>query len=677
MPTEFYQILRNTGLVENFSDEAVKAIVKSLATERFKQGDIIIREGELGDRLFVMLDGAVRVFTHNQQKTEVVLARLEKGSYFGEQALLSQAPSRRNAGVRALTDVTILTVPHAVFHRQLQSNPTLKQMLEEQGGAQLVEKLTKQLHDSSEAGCSLQSFFSNVKQFRCRQVFFRQGDLPADAYFLLRGSVAIRFHDDDLKIKSQSQVEPGQFFGELGLLKYQLRQGTAVARSDAEVCVIDGDSLRKAYGENRQLKELINATLGVYNVPARGLVTQYQGRFLEQPAIQTTIRKPNKETLIASRVINADIFAIHYGDIPSTENKTFEDQSGHIRKIMIAGDRLVGVISIGYWDDLGEISQHVYNKAIMSKEHRDRFFESGKLVPDHQALVDQEDELCTCMHVKVQGIQTLISKGISTLEAIAKTSGAGNVCGTCRPRIDELLGGKGWIYAKIVEILKHNDSIRGFRLQPIDHPIKPYQAGQHLVLEGHIDGNWVSRSYTLTSTDTEQAYYEITVKRETMGLFSRWLFDCCEVDEILRITEPHGAISFSPENSEPAVCFVAGIGITPAVAFARKLVSTHSKRRLYVDYSVRSSEIAFGDELAAWSKNNSNISIIIRRTDIDGRLTKSQFRQILNEFCGSEFYICGPSQYEEAMWDMLKQSDVDPGQIHVEKFVHAGGPPAN
>ena len=675
IPTNVDKILCNTGLIDHFSDEAVKDIVESLTTETFQQGDIIIREGEIGDRLFIILDGAVRVFTHNQHNEEIVLARIEKGSYFGEQALLTKTPLRRNACVRALTDVTSLTLSHAVFHRQLQSNLALKQLLEEQGGGQLVEKLTKQLQDSSDARHSLQSFFSNIKHFRRRQVFFRQGDLPADAYFLLRGSVAIRFYDDDLKIESQSQVKPGQFFGELGLLKTLPRRGTAVALSDVEVCVIDGDSFREAYANNRQLKELINATVGVYHVPTRGLVTQYQGRFLEHPAIQTTIQKPNKETLVASRVINADIFAINYVGTPATEHKTFEDDPGHIREITIAADRLVGVVSIGYWDDLGEISQHVYNKSIMSKEHRDRFSESGNLVSERQQSVDQEDELCTCMHVKVQAIQSLILEGAPTLEAIAKTSGAGNVCGGCRPRILELLGGKGWIYAKIVEIREHNAFIRGFRLQPIDHPIKPYYAGQHLVIEGHIDDNWVSRSYTLTSTDTEKEYYEITVKRESMGLFSRWLFDRCRVGEILRITEPQGAISFSPETSEPAVCFVAGIGITPAIAFAKRLVSTQGKRPLYIDYSVRSAEIAFSDELVAWSKDYSSISTKIRCTDVDGRLTESQLRQIIDEVRSADFYICGPSKYEETVTNMLKQSGVDANRIHVEKFIHAGGPP--
>ena len=64
----------------------------------------------------------------------------------------------------------------------------------------------------------------------------------------------------------------------------------------------------------------------------------------------------------------------------------------------------------------------------------------------------------------------------------------------------------------------------------------------------------------------------------------------------------------------------------------------------------------------------------IRCTDVDGRLTESQLRQIIDEVPSADFYICGPSKYEETVTNMLEQSDVDGDRIHVERFIHAGGP---
>ena len=642
-------------------------------TEKFKRGEIIINQGELGDRLFVLLKGAVRVYTHGQQGEEIVLARLEKGAFFGEQSLLPGKPVRRNASVRALTDVVCLTLSHDAFQRHLKSSPTLRQLLEKQGEAQLLSNVRKQLQDSSDDIHLLQSFHRNVQRFRRRQVFFRQGDSPDHVYFLARGSVVVRFHDENLKLESESRVNPGQFFGELGLLKNAPRKGTAVALSDAHVCVIDGGSFREMYEKNRWLKGFIDAVLGVYHVPTHGLITQYEGRFVQQPAIQTTIQKPNEETIIASRVIHADIVAIHYSDTSQAGTKVFQDRPDHRREIMIAEDHLVGVISIGRWDDLSEISKHVYGKTIMSKAHLDRFSSCGELIPSTQRSIDQEDALCTCMQVKGRVIQDLISAGAHSIDAIAKKSGAGSVCGGCRPHILQMLGGEAWIYAKLIGLEEHNESIRGFRLEPMNHIIRNYDAGRHLVIEGHIDNNWVSRCYTLTSTDADP-YYEITVKRESLGLFSRWLFNHCRVGEIFRITAPQGSLGFSPEARHPAVCLMAGIGITPAISFAKKLISTGAKRRLYVDYSARSVELAFRDELTGWPKNHLNISARIRRTDVDGRMTVSDLKSIVSQYPEADFYVCGPLAYEEAVTEMLKQLEVPADRVHVETFIHAGGP---
>src|SRR5438045_429635 len=64
-------------------------------------GGVIIREGEVGDKMYVILDGAVQVFTTSFDGSDIVLARLEAGRWFGEQALIPGGTGRRNASIRA------------------------------------------------------------------------------------------------------------------------------------------------------------------------------------------------------------------------------------------------------------------------------------------------------------------------------------------------------------------------------------------------------------------------------------------------------------------------------------------------------------------------------------------------------------------------------------------------
>ena len=95
---------------------------------------------------------------------------------------------------------------------------------------------------------------------------------------------------------------------------------------------------------------------------------------------------------------------------------------------------------------------------------------------------------------------------------------------------------------------------------------------------------------------------------------------------------------------------------------------------MYVDYSARSVEVAFRDELTDWPKNHLNISTRIRRTDVDGRMTESDLKGIVSQYPEADFYVCGPLAYEEAVTEMLKQLEVPADRVHVETFIHAGGP---
>lgn len=73
--------------------------------ERFPPGETIIRQGEVGDCAYFLQRGEVEVLG---EENGTLLAKLGPGDYFGETALLTDAP--RNATVRALTEVETAVV---------------------------------------------------------------------------------------------------------------------------------------------------------------------------------------------------------------------------------------------------------------------------------------------------------------------------------------------------------------------------------------------------------------------------------------------------------------------------------------------------------------------------------------------------------------------------------------
>ena len=98
------------------------------------------------------------------------------------------------------------------------------------------------------------------------------------------------------------------------------------------------------------------------------------------------------------------------------------------------------------------------------------------------------------------------------------------------------------------------------------------------------------RPYTLTSTGPEQAWREITIRREAHGLFSRWL---CDVDPDvaeLAITAPSGSFIAELEDADPLLMLVAGIGVTPAIAVARARAAMTAGSPVVIDHSAQTQE---------------------------------------------------------------------------------------
>lgn len=73
--------------------------------ERYSPGDVIVREGDLGDCAYFIRSGEVEVLRQREENDETVVARLGKGEYFGEMALLTN--ERRNATIRAVTETEV------------------------------------------------------------------------------------------------------------------------------------------------------------------------------------------------------------------------------------------------------------------------------------------------------------------------------------------------------------------------------------------------------------------------------------------------------------------------------------------------------------------------------------------------------------------------------------------
>jgi len=91
--------------------------------ESFRLGDIVFREGEVGDKLYIILDGKVRISRDVPGMGEEALAVLGPGAVFGEMALLDEAP--RSADARVHERCRLLALPKDAFEDLKRVDPHL------------------------------------------------------------------------------------------------------------------------------------------------------------------------------------------------------------------------------------------------------------------------------------------------------------------------------------------------------------------------------------------------------------------------------------------------------------------------------------------------------------------------------------------------------------------------
>ncbi len=120
---EIAKILKTIHIFENLSPSERAKIAKFFREQKYDPKERIVKEGESGDRMFVIEMGAVKVAKELTDKKEKVLANLVDGDCFGEMALLDGSP--RSASVYAISKVTMLELYRVSLMEMLDKEPRL------------------------------------------------------------------------------------------------------------------------------------------------------------------------------------------------------------------------------------------------------------------------------------------------------------------------------------------------------------------------------------------------------------------------------------------------------------------------------------------------------------------------------------------------------------------------
>ena len=134
-------ILMSAPLFVALNDDAAGALRASMVEVTFAKGGVIFSEGDGGDRLYVVLEGKVKLGVSSSDGRENLLSVQGPGEMFGELSLFDPGP--RTATATALTDSRLFGLGHEDLQEWLTGRPELAQSL--------LQALAQRLRRANEA----------------------------------------------------------------------------------------------------------------------------------------------------------------------------------------------------------------------------------------------------------------------------------------------------------------------------------------------------------------------------------------------------------------------------------------------------------------------------------------------------------------------------------------------
>ena len=113
-------LLKNVHIFKDLDDAEIGEIAEVCREEKFVSGEYIFREGESGNRLYLIVEGEVRISRDVPGSGEEALAILKPGALFGEMAVFDR--SERSTHAISNGGTTVLTITRPDFEMLLDFN---------------------------------------------------------------------------------------------------------------------------------------------------------------------------------------------------------------------------------------------------------------------------------------------------------------------------------------------------------------------------------------------------------------------------------------------------------------------------------------------------------------------------------------------------------------------------
>ena len=234
-----------------------------LPVQRVRAGEVLFREGEMGDTMVVMIRGQMRAYREGGRSPEsrLTLATFQPGDVIGEMACLGPAP--RSATVEAYNDAEVCLLDRVLLNELRQQDRLSWMGVLRTVGSQLVQRIRQSVEilDTLQRSArrdgvvvpplpraserripqEIRDVFGTLGTRRVLengQWFWREGDGAWGASLVLRGSLALHLQHEG-NPRQVGRIEEGNVVGLMGLMDQGPRLCSVQAMGACEVMDLD------------------------------------------------------------------------------------------------------------------------------------------------------------------------------------------------------------------------------------------------------------------------------------------------------------------------------------------------------------------------------------------------------------------------------------------------------
>jgi len=209
-------------------------IIDSMEERKIKAGEWIIKQGDDGDNLYVIDRGTLECYKQFSPNSEPKHVKTyNPGESFGELALLYNAP--RAASIKAITDVILFALDRDTFNHIVKDAMAKRR--------ERFEAILSKIELLDTMDPYERSKISDVAlpvQYKAGEIVIKQGE-PGDKFYFIEDGEAVA--TKVLPGRKEAEVvynySPGDYFGELALLKGEVRAANVIAKTNLSLLALN------------------------------------------------------------------------------------------------------------------------------------------------------------------------------------------------------------------------------------------------------------------------------------------------------------------------------------------------------------------------------------------------------------------------------------------------------